>query len=161
LFKCSGLLDPDELGDEIVMNFDKDTIKAKFLFQLDNYEETTRIFSLRQDKVPANFGFFRTGIIFDPVDGNHETVFMKTSKAQLDYDALLENSTNYWSFDSLLYKKDFEETEYYVFPYLIIEHPEMPEEFWDALGREKQEFNLNYLDYPIKIRKDKIKVVKN
>jgi len=160
LFNCKGLLSEEEDTDELLLKFDRDTVKAKFLFQFDVFDNSAQVFSLRQDRVPSNHGFFRTGIIFEPVDKDHDMVLVKTSKAQLDYDALSSNSTIYWSLDSLLYKNDFEEIEYLVSPYITVDHPELPVEFWDALGREKLEFTSAYLEYPIKIKKDKIKVVK-
>ena len=143
------VLDTDDL-DGIVLDFNREGIYKKLTFELQLYSETQVIYSLREDnKWPAR-GFFRTGIVFEPVDDDYDPVFIESPEAFIFHNALLLNSTNSWAFELQLLKNDFEETEYKAYPFLLVDHPYLPGKLWDALGREKLNFDKNYLRYPFK-----------
>lgn len=114
------------------------------------FDETRRIYSLREDIELPGGGFFRTGMIFEPVDLEHDFVFIKSPKAIEYFDAVLQNSNPVWTFQLELDRIDFADAEYWVYPYLKVWQPEVPEAMFDALGREKMIFGPNYLDFPIR-----------
>jgi len=159
ILNIRSVLDADDL-DGIVLDFDREGIYKELIFELQLYSETQVIFSLREDnKWPAR-GFFRTGIVFEPVDDNYNPVFIESPDAFIYHNALLLNSSNSWTFELRLLKNDFEEIEYKAYPFLLVDHPYLPEKLWDALGREKLNFNKNYLHYPFKRTHASVTVIK-
>lgn len=149
-----------EEEDFVQIQFDTDSVFKKLLFNLRLYDETEVIYSLREDRKWPAKGFFRTGMIFEPVENGHDPVFVKSTESELYHDALLLDSTYSWTYELMLYRDNFEEIEYTAFPYLIIDHPYLPENLWDALGREKTNFDEHFFDYPFKRSGTKVQVIK-
>jgi len=150
----------DELDDDFIsINFDNDSISKNIFFDLQLYDETQVIFSMRQDLKWPEKGFFRTGMIFEPVNDDYSPIFVESPEALIYHDALLLNQSYTWTFELMLYKDDFEEIEYRAFPYLIIDHPGLPTKFWDALGRDKTNFDEHYFDYPFKRTAAKVQII--
>jgi len=132
---------------------DFDTLKETTSFidvAFEVYDETRTVSSLREDIEKAGASFFRTGMIFEPVDPENEFVFIESSKAEEQFDAMLKHTDPVWTFQLKLKRSDFAEAEYWVYPFLKIRQPEVPAAMFDALGREKMVFGPDYLDFPIK-----------
>ncbi len=125
------------------------------------FDETQVVNSLRVDRKWPERGFFRTGMIFEPVDDNYNPVFVESPDAFNYHNALLKNTSNTWTFEMDLDRNDFEEIEYYVYPYVTIDQPGLPAELWNVLGLEKLEFGLDYLNFPIKMTSRKVRVFKD
>ncbi|MFP4548030.1 MAG: hypothetical protein ACLFQM_07850 [Fidelibacterota bacterium] len=114
------------------------------------FDETRTVSSLREDIEGPGASFFRTGMIFEPVEPEDDFVFIESSRAEEQFDAMLKNSDPVWTFQLDLFRADFSDAEYWVYPYLKVWQPEVPESMFDALGREKMTFGPDYLDFPIR-----------
>jgi hypothetical protein len=134
-----------------IIDFDTlDSVTSFIDVAFEVFDETRRIYSLREDVELPGASFFRTGMIFEPVNPEHDFVFIESPKAFEYFDAVLRHSEPVWTFELELNRIDFTDAEYWVYPFLKVWQPEVPEAMFDALGREKMIFGPDYLDFPIR-----------
>lgn len=134
-----------------IIDFDtSEKITAFIDVKFNVFDETRRIYSLREEVDMPGVSFFRTGMIFEPVDKENEFVFIKSREAEEYFDTMLKSVDTVWTFELELERTTFPDAEYWVYPYIKLWQPEVPEKMFDALGREKMVFGPDYLDFPIR-----------
>ncbi len=155
-FKISGL-------DSIVI-FETETIKQSLTVELFSYDKRLFIHSLREDEdapTTKHSASGMTGVIFEPIDKNYNSVMIGSPNI-FQYNRLMPNNFSYYlQYNLLLKESDFEEIQYYIHPYLIINQVDVPNALFDALGKKKMEFGLDYIYYPFCKSPTIVKVVKN
>ncbi|MBN2278949.1 MAG: hypothetical protein JXQ65_00050 [Candidatus Marinimicrobia bacterium] len=158
-FKTTEFQDCLQEEDYFLLEFDRDSLFQVVDVEVTVHQRTLVLYSLRQDREWPDTGFFRTGMIFLPLDHDSDPVFIESFNAFQSQDAVLAYSTGIWSFELGLRLSDFEEADYEAFPYILIDHPEIPGALWSALGEEKMNFDANYLQYPFKRTPARVRIV--
>lgn len=147
------VLDPIIIG--------SDSITLIIDVNINIYDDINNIFSFRKYGHEKDRPYTRTGMIFEPVDKeNYEPILIKSEEGYLFDDHLKKDTSMKWKFEITLIADDFYETDYLIYPYLVIDQPEVPEKLLDVLGKEKMEFGIDYLDYPIKKEPKIVKIEK-
>lgn len=141
-----------------LVEFENDNLLQYIDVKFEIYEKTIVAYSLREDQTR---GFFRTGMIFVPLNPEKDIIFFKSSAAYNSTNSLVKSTESTWTFMLNMKKDEFEEISYQVYPYLFVLHPNLPDKMIEELGTEKFEFNENYLKLPIKKKTVTIKITKN
>ena len=138
-----------------------DNIYSSITIQVDlqAHDYALRVSCFRQIHEMVNMPAYRRGIVFEPIELEPEyTRFLHTSRTQLAYDSLYVNDHLTWTVDYDMQNfEDFMPGDYRVYPYLIIQQPELiPEDFYriqwitSDLGRHFDVFSWDYHLLPMR-----------